>query len=416
MNHPLNIFIPHCSGCLTDVFPHGDGVVAHGFITHLAERGHRLYVASERSELSRSLHANVRLFSIESNSSFGTVNRLSYMARVRALLSHLRKEVRLDLIHQLNPVYTGVTLGLVGSRIPTVLGPYVADWPHDPHGIASSRPALRAVLRRAKQSVAFVQQLCADAILLTTEGARQRVMVSDVLRPTVHILPHGIDSDFFSPEVPTSISATQRRPVILFYANVSERKGIFELLNGFDLLSSEFSFAELWIAGDGEELNAARELASCLSACARIRFLGRQSREQAVLLMRQADIYCLPSHGEPYGMTVVEAMSCGLPVVVTDAGGVRYLVDNTSGLRVPVNSPASIAGAIATLLADPTLRREMGHRNRQKVLQYFSWNKVIDRLEQIYQETLERAHGSQVALNTQSAHLAESLSSGGEPR
>ena len=71
MNHPLNIFVPHCSGCLTDVLPHGDGLVAHGFITRLAERGHRLYVAAERVELSKPLPENVRLFPTEATLSSG---------------------------------------------------------------------------------------------------------------------------------------------------------------------------------------------------------------------------------------------------------------------------------------------------------------------------------------------------------
>lgn len=417
MNHPLNIFVPHCSGCLTDVLPHGDGLVAHGFITRLAERGHRLYVAAERVELSKPLPENVRLFPTEATLSSGAANRLSYMFRVRYLFHRLRKEVRLDLIHQLNPVYTGISLALWGSRLPVVLGPYVADWPHDPDAITSSRPALRAVLGQAKKVAALVQQINADAILLTTEAARQRVILADHWKPPVRFLPHGIDSDFFAPAASDSSTvATAEKAVILFYANVSVRKGIFEVLRAFEILGSEFPSAELCVAGDGEQLNAARDFASHLQVGSRIRFLGRQSREDAVKLMRQAQIYCLASHGEPYGMTVVEAMSCGLPVVVTDAGGARYLIDDAGGLRVPVKSPSSLAEAITTLLANPELRRGMGLRNRQRVLEDFSWDKVVDRLEEIYRFRLECARGSQLQGNVARTQLAESLTNGGEGR
>jgi glycosyltransferase involved in cell wall biosynthesis len=273
------------------------------------------------------------------------------------------------------------------------------------------------LLRQTKKAAALVQQLDADAILLTTEAARQRVIFSGHWKAPVHFLPHGIDSDFFSPAASDSSNAAKKeKQIILFFANVSARKGVFEMLRAFEMLASEFPLAELWLAGDGEQLNAAKDLASRLSASSRVRFLGRQSREDAVRLMRQADIYCLASHGEPYGMTVVEAMSCGLPVVVTDAGGARHLIDNAGGLRVPVKSPSSLAQAISTLLENPALRREMGLNNRRRVLKDFSWDRVIDRLEEIYRCTLESEPESRLAGNVPRAQFAESLSNGGEPR
>ncbi len=55
----LNIFVPHCSDLLTDHLPHGDGLIAHGFITSLARRGHRLHVAAQRVELREALHPNI---------------------------------------------------------------------------------------------------------------------------------------------------------------------------------------------------------------------------------------------------------------------------------------------------------------------------------------------------------------------
>ena len=64
MLHPLNIFVPHCSDLLTDHLPHGDGLIAHGFITSLARRGHRLHVAAQRVDLREPLHPNISLYLI----------------------------------------------------------------------------------------------------------------------------------------------------------------------------------------------------------------------------------------------------------------------------------------------------------------------------------------------------------------
>lgn len=417
MNRSLNIFVPHCSGCLTDTLPHGDGLVAHGFITRLAERGHNLYVVAERAELAKPLPSNVHLFLLGAGTSSRAASRISYVLRVRSLFRQLRKNIRFDLAHQLNPVYTGISLALWGFETPIILGPYVADWPHDPHAIGTSWPVIDSLLRKAKEVAALVQQRSASAILLTTEAARHRVSFADRWRAPIHYLPHGIDSDFFRPaKVATRHNHDETRAVILFYANISERKGVMDMLQAFELVAPEFSKAELWIAGDGDQLSAAKDFASSLHAQHAIHFLGRQTREQAVALMQRADLFCLASHGEPYGMTVVEAMSCGLPVIVTDGGGAGSLAGDEGGLHVPMKSPPAIALALSQLLADPPLRKQMGLRNRQRVLLRFAWDKVIDHLEQIYALTLERGRESQVMVQDPGLQMAEGVLSGGERR
>lgn len=385
----LNIFVPHCSGLLTDSRPHGDGLVAHGFISRLADRGHTLYVAAEQIDLSRPLPPNVHLFPISGKGSGPALRRISYALQVRSLFSRLRRQVRFDLAHQLNPVYTGLSLSLLGTGIPIVLGPYVADWPFDPHAMASSRLALRLLMKQTKRSLAFLQQRCADTLILTTQAARQRVIGQRTNESSIQILPHGINSDLFSPApLCESQNGAQTEEIILFYANVSERKGVFDLLRAFDRLASDFPRVRLWIAGDGDELSLAKDAAASLRSSRQIEFLGRQSQEQAVQLLQSASVYCLPSHGEPYGMTVAEAMSCGLPVVTTDAGGVKWLVDDEGGVRVPVKRPDLLAEALAGLLANPSRRNAMGVHNRTKVVSNMSWNKVVDRLEEIYAITL----------------------------
>ena len=91
-------------------------------------------------------------------------------------------------------------------------------------------------------------------------------------------------------------------------------------------------------------------------------------------------------------MTAVEAMSCGKPLVVTDAGGLGCLVDDQGGMRVPVSNPEQLAAALCALIADPARRIAMGKHNRQRVLETMSWDRVIDRLEHIYVASIERKH------------------------
>ena len=87
-------------------------------------------------------------------------------------------------------------------------------------------------------------------------------------------------------------------------------------------------------------------------------------------------------------MTVAEAMSCGRPVVVTNAGGPGHLLDDEGGMRVPVGRPDELASALSILLADQDRRAAMGLHNRRKVLSTMTWDRVIGRLEQIYATVL----------------------------
>jgi L-malate glycosyltransferase len=400
-HRPLNIFVPHCSDLLTDHRPHGDGLVAHGFIRRLAERGHVLHVAVSEVDLESPLPCNVYLHKIECGGS-ALWSRFDYVRQVRILFFRLRQNIAFDLVHQLNPVYTGVSLGLTGCLTPVILGPYIGGWPDNPFAITSRKWAVRVLLGSAKRAIGALQQRFAHSLLLATPAAASRLEHRSAFS-RMELLPHGIDSDFFCPKedrAAQSDSSGKDSTEILFMASLVRRKGIFDLLQAFDRVAARFPRARLAIAGDGSELLEARCAASGLSVSDRVSFLGHQDRIRAVTLLQNTDIYCLPSHGEPYGMTAVEAMSCGKPLVVTDAGGLGCLVDDKGGLRVPVGDIQALADALCTLIADPRRREAMGDHNRRRVLETMSWDRVIDRLEEIYIAAIAKGPRGPEASNT----------------
>ena len=394
MQPPLNIFVPHCSDLLTDHLPHGDGLIAHGFITNLARRGHRLHVAARRVELREPLHQNITLHEIPVAATGLVFSRLEYMIRVRALLNKLKKCHRFDLVHQLNPVFTGISLSLVRSDLPLVLGTYVARWPDDPDSLTSRQGWSGRLLGLGRSLISLLQQRQADVLLLTTPAACNRLpQVQDVCE-RIQFLPHGIDSEFFSPapdwHSSESLQADQQHLSILFFANVVERKGIFTLLEALPALAEEFPNLVLRIAGGGPSLSEVKRRAAALPCSGKIKFLGRKERSEAPALYRNASVYCLPSFGEPYATTVLEAMSCAKPVVVTDAGGLAHMVHDCGGKKVPVGDPAALADALRVLLRDPSRRLAMGRYNRELVESSMTWEHVTRRLEEIYSELLKR--------------------------
>jgi L-malate glycosyltransferase len=393
MRKPLHIFVPHCSDVLTDHLPHGDGLIAHGFIKNLARRGHQLHVAAQRVEVREPLPENVTVHEIPLRGGGPLFSRLDYMLRVRRLLSALKKECHFDLIHQLNPVFTGMSLSLMGCGLPLVLGTYVARWPDDPDAIASNGKWVGRAVDYGRNLIGDAQQRQADALLLTTPAARNRLPRAKAMSDRIHILPHGLDTSLFSPRAgwdsPERLQAEQQQPSILFFANVLRRKGIYTLIDAFPAIAREFPACVLRIAGDGPELAEVRRRVAALPCGGQVEFLGRRERAQAPDLYRNCSVYCLPSHGEPYGMTAAEAMSCARAVVVTKAGGLEHLVHDRGGKRVPVGDAALLANALSELLRNPTERRAMGHYNRQLVETTMSWDRVAQQLEEIYEHTLQ---------------------------
>jgi glycosyltransferase involved in cell wall biosynthesis len=303
------------------------------------------------------------------------------MWRLRLLFRRLERTTRFDLVHQLNPVEVGVSLALEGIRAPVVLGPYVPDWPAPTAHGAVVEPSVGMV----KRAVLAAQQRSATTALLSTPAAASKITRAAHSRLVLHELSPGIDDGLW---VPADAVAGQD---ILFLANLEVRKGIHVAVDAFARLAAEFPQARLLVAGAGSEGDEVRARIERLPGRERVSFLGNLEREQARAAMQRCDIYCLPSYGEPFGMTALEAMACGKPVVGTDAGGLRHLISDKGGRKVPPGDPEALAAALRELLLEQELRLSMGEHNRRLVEECYGWSRVVQRLEAIYREAIDKA-------------------------
>jgi L-malate glycosyltransferase len=371
----LRIFLIPASALLTDHRPHGDGLVGFGFIRELAARGHVLHVAAGGVDLSGPLPENVHVHVL------GSQSRVRFMGRVRRLYRRLSASTSFDLIHQLTPVDVGVSLALADSRRPLVLGPYVPDWALSGEG-ADPRRSVSAAARRGRGLVRRAQQRRAATVLLSTPAAASKLEVRGPT-PRVRTLPPGIDARSWLPG-----PGGEPGYEVLFLANLEVRKGIHVLLDAFAGLLGQLPTARLVVAGTGPEGGAVQARVRAWAEAGRAKLLGHVEREQVMSTMQRCDVYCLPSFGEPFGLTALEAMACAKPVVATDAGGLAHIVDEHGGRKVPPGDAVALAAALHEVLAAPALGREMGAHNRRKIEQSYAWSRVVDRLEAAYAEAL----------------------------
>jgi len=143
------------------------------------------------------------------------------------------------------------------------------------------------------------------------------------------------------------------------------------------------------IVGDGFRRDELQGIADDLGLRGRVIFTG--VRGDVPQLLHLMDIFVLSSDWEGFPMTILEAMACGTPVVVTDVGGSREaVVDGETGLLVPPRDPEGLAKAITTLIEDPESRAEMGKKARQRFLESFTVDVMARETEQVYETFLRQ--------------------------
>jgi glycosyltransferase involved in cell wall biosynthesis len=142
------------------------------------------------------------------------------------------------------------------------------------------------------------------------------------------------------------------------------------------------------VTDDGE---GARLLSIALQegADSRVRFLGRRRRDELRNLYSAADVFISVPWYEPFGITPVEAMACGVPVIGARVGGVKHtVVDGETGLLVEPKDPEAVARALRTLFGNRSLREQMGRAGIRRANSLFTWERVTDSLERVYRSIL----------------------------
>ena len=168
-------------------------------------------------------------------------------------------------------------------------------------------------------------------------------------------------------------------PIVVFVAEMNPRKRHADLLRA--LAQPNLSDAHAVIVGDGPEQDALVRLTKKLRLEERVHFLGRRS--DVPELLTAADVMAFPSIREGLPKSVLEAMAIGLPIIGTDARGVRELLENGAGVLVRPRDPESLAVGIASVLEDPAMAKRIRTEAKSRVAAYEISN-VVDLVEEVY--------------------------------
>lgn len=175
--------------------------------------------------------------------------------------------------------------------------------------------------------------------------------------------------------------------VFSLVARITESKGHYDLIEACKLLPRELNYKCL-IVGEGKDKQKLQALVALYGLSEKVVFCGYQANIPA--LMKASDVILLPSHREPFGLTIVEGMFSGKPLLVSSSGGIPEIVTNDrEGIVFPVRDVAALAKAIVLLVGDPALRRRLGEEAYRTAHRRFLLSKTIDDTEAYYREIVQ---------------------------
>jgi colanic acid/amylovoran biosynthesis glycosyltransferase len=198
------------------------------------------------------------------------------------------------------------------------------------------------------------------------------------------VIKPAVDATFFCP--PKRRSSENSTLQVISIGALNWRKGYeYALIAIRQLLDLGIS-AEYEIIGDGPERQRVLYTINDLGLQKNVFLSGQLDPDKVRDRLQESDVFVLSSVSEGISNAVLEAMACGLPVVVSDCGGMREAVnDGVEGFVVPVWNSEALACALQSLATNPELRRHMGEAGRKKILTEFSLNKQVNLFLELYQ-------------------------------
>ncbi len=300
---------------------------------------------------------------------------LRYLLVHHGFLGKYLSRESFDLCHAFFGFPTGLLAYLHRSRFPYIVSVRGSDVPGYNKRFSLDYMLLRPVLKRIYATAGAV-----------TANSRGLCDLYERQFPgfKADVIPNGVDTETFAPQEKIPRDDFQ----LVTTARLIPRKGINLLIRACRRISQENIPIQCHIIGDGPEEDSLKKLANSLDMSSQIVFHGAMPKDRVAAFLPQCDAFVLPSYAEGMSNAALEAMACGLPLMLTDTGGSRELVDE-NGAVVQTGNDEALAVQLIEWLSHPDSMREMGKRSRERSFD-FSWKQTASQYRDLYQRVLEK--------------------------
>lgn len=215
-------------------------------------------------------------------------------------------------------------------------------------------------------------------IIICYNIEEKKKLINIGVKSDIRVIHNGINSQLFYP-------GKENENIILWVGRFLPGKGVEYLIEAFSILSKNHSELKLLLVGDGPQKRVILERANKLGVRDKISTESFIPNEKMPSIYRRSKIFALPSLSEGVPRTILEAMSCGVPVVSTDLPQLVDLVSDC-GFLVPKRAPEALAEAVDRLLSDDALRKKFCINGRNKVKENYNWQDTVEKTIGLYQE------------------------------
>ncbi|MFQ5786541.1 MAG: glycosyltransferase, partial [Thermodesulfobacteriota bacterium] len=235
-----------------------------------------------------------------------------------------------------------------------------------------------------------------DRIIYVSEAVKRLVNKGRRNNPIKHVVIHNaFDEKLFTVKrdrdsIRNQYDFSDKDFVVGIVARLVAHKGHEYLFEAVKEVKKRHREIKILVVGSGPEKSRLEKLARM--SCLDVIFLS--DRDDVPDLMKSMDVFVLPSIREPFGITVIEAMYSGLPVIGTDSGGIAEIIeDGNTGILVPPADPQALTNGILTLIEDPLLTTSIAERGRKIATSRFGGRRYAEDMEKLYVSLIEERKG-----------------------
>lgn len=351
----------------------GSGIIATE-LAHLLAKKHEMHLISYDKPVRLERDGDVLFHKVELFQ-YPLFERIpfGYSLALASKLAEVIKSYKLDMIHVHYAVPNAVSAYLAKKicndsvKVVTTL-----------HGtdsyLVGRHPSYKEVTQFSMQQ--------SDALTTVSEYLKERTMIEFNISGEIKVI-----SNFVDPQEFMRLKKDREQKIVCHSSNFRPIKRIPDIIKAFRIVSKEIN-CKLLLIGDGPERPKAEKLAKDLGISNRVHFLGNVKIVQEIL--GKSDLFLLPSEDESFGLAALEAMSCEVPVVASNTGGLKELITHgVDGYLIKVGDVEALAEYSLKTLRDQKLQEELGNNARQKVLKRYTPNKIVPRYENLYNEILK---------------------------
>ncbi len=359
----------------------GSGVVATELGIALAQRGHEVHFVSYASPFRLThFYENIFFHAVE-QSTYPLFDFNLYSLALASKLVEVTQYQKLDVLH----VHDAIPHAVSGYLAREIVGRDAVKLVTTLHGTDSTlvglEPSFLPLMRFS------IQQ--SDAVTAVSRFLKEKTLTNYSIEKDIDIIPNFINSVEYAPSASCAFRshiAPNGEKILVHTSNFRPVKRVTDVIRVFKLVREKVP-SKLLLVGDGPDRHECETLSRELGIEADVRFLGKQ--DAIVEILAASDLFLLPSQSESFGLSALEAMSCGLPVISSSTGGIPEVnIHSQTGYIAEMGDVDRMAKYAVDLLQNAQKYDLFSKAARTRAVEVYDTTLVVPRYEEVYQRVI----------------------------